>query len=62
MKIIPGNTPVVLDGKELRQVLSVELSTQLTAGPRPEVYAIITVRLDHAETGFSKIELSSYTE
>jgi len=28
MKIIPGNTPVVLDGKELRQVLSVELSTR----------------------------------
>lgn len=60
IKIIPGRIRVVLDGKVLRAVESVELDRNPTRDGY-EIYATIKIKLDHAETSISKIELSSFT-
>lgn len=63
MKIIPGDTPIFLDGVKLKKVQSVELQREFSAIETEAVYyAVITVKIDHVETSVGKIELFSETD
>jgi hypothetical protein len=60
MKIIPGNTPVILDGLALRAVQSLEFE-RVPNRVASDIYVTIVVKLDNADCSAAKIELSSFT-
>ena len=62
MRIIPGNVPVLLDGKPITNIQYLEVQKVPATGDIPHIYVTINIRLDHAEIAPDKIELSSYTE